>query len=70
MAVVSFKYCFDRKTPKFTKNPDKTGFPGKSGTLSGPVRPDFHYKNPVLSEIPASLAHLVAFQDQLRGMFA
>ena len=64
MAVVFLKHSFDLKTPKILRNPDKTGFSGKSGTLSGPIRPDFSSKNPVCPEIPASL--LKTFID--RGM--
>ena len=55
MALVSLKAVLTQNRPENSKNPDKTDFLGKSGTLSGTIRPDFSLKNPVCPEILAIL---------------
>ena len=50
-----FLRSFGLESPRNSKNPDKTDFPGKSGTLSGKIRPDFSLKNPVCPDILAIL---------------
>ena len=55
MAIVFYRHFLTQKTLKKPQKPDKSGFSGKSGMLSGPIRPDFSLKNPVCPDILAFL---------------